>query len=116
MAQDPLNLLCVETRFPGRLGAVADWLVRRRGYRCHFFCQQPEPRELWPSTVGQGLSVVQFNVGGVARENAVAWTRGLERGLCHAFGAWEVIDARRPRPIDVALGRSNGLGSSLFLP
>jgi hypothetical protein len=31
MAEDPLHLLCVEPRFPGRLGAVADWLVRKRG-------------------------------------------------------------------------------------
>jgi glycosyltransferase involved in cell wall biosynthesis len=116
MSQDPLNLLCVETRFPSRLGAVADWLVRKRGYRCHFFCHQLEPRETWPETVSNGLVLIQFNVGGVAREASVSWTRALERGLCHAYGAWEVIDNRRPRPLDVALGRSYGMGSTLFLP
>ncbi len=31
-------------------------------------------------------------------------------------GRWEVINHRRPRPIDVVLGRSDGLGSSLFAP
>ncbi|HEX8200820.1 MAG TPA: glycosyltransferase [Isosphaeraceae bacterium] len=116
MAQDPLNLLCVEPRFPGRLGAVADWLVRRRGYRCWFYCHQADPPEYWPESTGRGLEVVAFPVGGVAREGSVAWTRQLERGLCYAYGCWEVLDARRPRPVDVVLGRSAGQGSTLFVP
>lgn len=116
MAQDPLQLLCVEPRFPGRLGAVADWLVRRRGYRVRFFAQGVDEPETWPASVGAGIDLVQFQVGGVAREPAVAWARGLERGLCYAYGAWEVFDARRPRPIDRVLGRSAGLGSTLFAP
>ena len=57
MAQDPLHVLWVEPHFPGRLGAVADWLVRRRGYRCWFYCHTAEPREHWPASVGQGLDV-----------------------------------------------------------
>src|SRR6516225_7421263 len=93
MAQDPLHLLCIEPRFPGRLGPVADWLVRRRG-----------------------LELIQFNVGGAAREASVPWTRLLERGLCYAYGCWEVLEARRPRPVDLVLGRSVGLGSTLFVP
>ena len=114
MAQDPLCLLCVEPYFPGRLGAVADWLIRKRGYRVHFFCHQADTQELWPETVGRGLELVTFNVGGVAKETSVHWSRGLERGLCYAYGGWEVYDARRPRPIDIVLGRSIGLGSNLF--
>jgi glycosyltransferase involved in cell wall biosynthesis len=116
MPQDPLNLLCIEPRFPGRLGGVADWLVRRRGYRCHFYCSQAGPRETWPESAGRGLEVVGFNVGGVAREASVSWKRALERSLCYAFGCWEVLESRRPRPVDVVLGRSDGLGSSLFAP
>jgi glycosyltransferase involved in cell wall biosynthesis len=116
MAQDPLCLLCVEPRFPGRLGVVADWLVRKRGYRCWFYCHSVAPQEHWPGSTGRGLEVVQFDVGGVARERSVAWTRSLERGLCYAYGAWEVLEARRPRPVDVVLGRSIGLGSTLFVP
>jgi glycosyltransferase involved in cell wall biosynthesis len=114
MAQDPLCLLCVEPYFPGRLGAVADWLIRRRGYRVHFYCHQVEPQELWPETVGRGLELITYNVGGVAKETSVHWSRGLERGLCYAYGAWEVYDVRRPRPVDLVLGRSVGLGSNLF--
>lgn len=114
MAQDPLCLLCVEPYFPGRLGAVADWFVRRRGYRVHFYCHQTDAKELWPESVGRGLELISFNVGGVAKEPSVHWSRGLERGLCYAYGAWEVFDARRPRPVDVILGRSAGLGSNLF--
>jgi glycosyltransferase involved in cell wall biosynthesis len=55
-------------------------------------------------------------VGGVARESAVAWSRALERSLCYAYGCWEVLEQRRPRPIDLIVGRSAGLGSSLFAP
>src|SRR5262249_14192961 len=51
-----------------------------------------------------------------ARSTLAAWTRHLERGLCYAYGCWEVLDARRPRPVDVVLGRSAGLGSTLFAP
>jgi glycosyltransferase involved in cell wall biosynthesis len=116
MAQDPLNVLWVEPTFPGRLGAVADWLVRRRGYRSWFYCHTPDPRESWPASVGQGLDVQVFGVGGVARESAVTWSRALERSLCYAYGCWEVLEQRRPRPIDVIVGRSAGLGSSLFAP
>ncbi len=114
MSQVPLHLLCVEPRFPGRLGGVADWLVRRRGYRCRFYCRSVASREHWPVSVGRGLEVVQFGVGGVAREGSVSWRAMLERGLCYAYGCWEVLDARRPRPIDAVLGRSAGLGSTLF--
>ncbi|HLJ91728.1 MAG TPA: glycosyltransferase [Gemmataceae bacterium] len=114
MSQDPLHLLCIEPHFPGRLGAVADWLVRRRGYRCRFYCNGAEAQEHWPPSVGNGLDLIFFNVGGVAREQTVPWTRQLERGLCYAYGCWEVLEARRPRPVDVVLARSAGLGSSLF--
>jgi glycosyltransferase involved in cell wall biosynthesis len=116
MPQDPLHLLCIEPRYPGRLGPVADWLVRRRGYRCWFYCASAGPAESWPSSTGKGMEVIQFGVGGVAREAAVPWMRHLERGLCYAFGCWEVLESRRPRPIDLVLGRSAGLGSTLFAP
>jgi glycosyltransferase involved in cell wall biosynthesis len=116
MAEDPLSLLCIEPHFPGRLGATADWLVRRRGYRCQFYCATADPPAHWPPSVGRGLEVVQFKVGGVARETAVSWTRSLERSLCYSFGCFEVLDARRPRPIDLVLGRSALLGSTLFAP
>jgi glycosyltransferase involved in cell wall biosynthesis len=116
MAQDPLHLLCVEPRFPGRLGAVADWLVRKRGYRCRFYCHAADSRDCWPQATGNGLEVVLCNLGGVAREAAVPWTRCLERGLCYTYACWEVLEARRPRPVDLVLGRSAGLGSTLFVP
>ncbi len=114
--QDPLHLLCIEPRFPGRLGAVADWLVRRRGYRCQFYHHSADPQSSWPSSVGNGLELVPFNVGGVGREDSVAWTRYLERGICYAYGCWEILTARRPNPVDLVLGRSAGLGSTLFFP
>src|SRR6185437_12256560 len=117
MSQDPLSLLCIEPRFPGRLGAVADWLVRKRDYRCQFYCTSAiRDRGHWPASTGRGMEVIQFNVGGVARQPSVAWTRDLERGLCYAYGCWEVLHARRPRGIDVVLGRSAHLGSTLFTP
>ena len=116
MSEPPLDLLCIEPRFPGRLGGVADWLVRRRGYRVRFFCHQADPPERWPEATGKGIEVVAFNVGGLAREAAVDWPKVLERGLCYAYGCWEVLESRRPRPIDIVLGRSNGLGSTLFAP
>jgi glycosyltransferase involved in cell wall biosynthesis len=116
MAQDPLHVLWVEPQFPGRLGAVADWLVRRRGYRASFYCHTLEPRPGWPASVGEGLDVQVFGVGGIARDSAVSWSRALERSLCYAYGCWEILDQRRPRAIDLIVGRSMGLGSTLFAP
>jgi glycosyltransferase involved in cell wall biosynthesis len=46
----------------------------------------------------------------------VTWSRALERSLCYAYGCWEVLEKNRPRPIDLIVGRSAGLGSSLFAP
>jgi len=118
MAQDPLNVLWIEPSFPGRLGAVADWLVTHRGYRSTFYCNSVEPKESgrWPGSVGSGLCLQTFNVGGVARESAVTWTQALERGLCYAYGCGEVLEQKMPRPIDLIVARSAGLGSSLFAP
>lgn len=116
MPQDPLHVLWIEPGFPGRLGGVADWLTRLRGYRSSFYCHTTAPKSHWPASVGRGLEVETFGVGGAAREPAVAWTRTLERGLCYAYGCWEVLEKRRPRPIDLIVGRSSGLGSSLFAP
>jgi glycosyltransferase involved in cell wall biosynthesis len=116
MGQDPLHVLWVEPNFPGRLGAVADWLVRRRGYRSTFYCHTADPRSNWPASVGKGLDVQTFGVGGVARDASVTWSRVLERSLCYAYGCWEVLEQRRPRPIDLIVGRSNGLGSTLYAP
>jgi glycosyltransferase involved in cell wall biosynthesis len=114
MAEDPLSLVCIEPHFPGQLGATADWLVRRRGYRCQFYCNTADTPDCWPPSAGRGLEVVRFNVGGVALETAVPWTRALERSLCYSYGCYEVLDARRPRPVDLVLGRSDSLGSTLF--
>lgn len=116
MSQDPLHLICVEPRFPGRLGWVADWLVRRRGYKCWFYCASHDPQPYWPASVGKGLEIVQFQLGGVARDNAVTWTRHLERGLCYCYSCWEVLTQRRPRPVELIVGRSATLGSTLFAP
>src|SRR5690348_3909340 len=108
MAQDPLHLLCVEPRFPGRLGAIADWLVRRRGYRCRFLCSSASSRDAWPESVGKGLDVVLCPQSG---EPAVDWTRYLERGINHAMGYFEALGNYPPLPsgarlpaFDVALG------------
>src|SRR6516164_7869277 len=98
MTQDPLSLLCIEPRFPGRLGAVADWLVRKRGYRCRFFTNAVQPAADALPSVGRGLDVVVFPVGGAGVEASVGWTRMLERGLCYAYGCWEALELRRPRP------------------
>ena len=114
MTEDPLHLLVIEPRFPGRLGGVSDWFVRKRGYRVTTLCHSPAAPEFWPTAVGKGLEVIAYQVGGVARESAVPWSRNLERGLCHAYAACEVIEARRFRPVDVVIGHSAGLGSSLF--
>jgi glycosyltransferase involved in cell wall biosynthesis len=116
MAQDPLSLLCIEPRFPGRLGAIADWFVRKRGYCCQFYCAAADDRDHWPAATSHGLDVIQFKVGGVARKSAVPWSRDLERRLCYAYGCWEVLNARRPRGFDLALGRSATLASTLFVP
>jgi len=100
LAQDPLNLLCIEPRFPGRLGGVADWLVRHRGYRCWCFCASADAPEHWPASAGKGLEVVGYQTGGAAREPAVTWIRYLERGLCHAYRCWETLQSCRPQPAD----------------
>ncbi len=116
MPQDPLHVLWIEPGFPGRLGGVADWLTRRRGYRSTFYANSVDPREggRWPESMGQGLTLQTFNVGGVARDASVTWSQAFERSLCYAYGCGEVLQQKMPRPVDLIVGRSAGLGSSLF--
>ena len=98
--------------FPGRLGAVADWLVRRRGYRSWFYCHTLEPREAGRRRSGRGWRSRSSGWAASLRESAVTWSRALERSLCYAYGCWEVLEQKRPRPIDLdrrPVGRA-GLG------
>jgi glycosyltransferase involved in cell wall biosynthesis len=76
----------------------------------------PRSRAFWPESAGKGLEPIQYRAGGLARETSVSWTRLLERGLCYAYGCWEALESQRPRPVDIVLGRSAGLGSTLFTP
>jgi glycosyltransferase involved in cell wall biosynthesis len=112
----PLSIVCIEPTFPGRLGWVADWLVRRRGYRCLFVCGAADPPGFWPPAAGAGIDVVRYDPPGAALEAAVPWPRLLERGLAHATAAYRVLEARNPRPVDLVLARSAGLGAGLFVP
>jgi glycosyltransferase involved in cell wall biosynthesis len=98
---------------------MADWLVRRRGYRCRFLCASADPRETWPTSVGHGLDVVVCPTAG---EAAVDWTRYLERGINTAISFFNDLvnhpalpSSARLLPFDAALGRSTGLGSTLFV-
>ena len=106
MAHAPLHLLCVEPQFPGRLGPVVDWLVRKRGYRCRFYCHSVAPRERWPSSVGRGLEVGVFKVGGVARERSVPWQRILEYYKIRAQSAGYSTE-QQTRGADQVLGGTN---------
>ena len=62
------------------------------GLSWHVLLPHPRARETWPASVGQGLDVQVFGVGGVAREPAVTWSRTLERSLCYSYGCWEVLE------------------------
>ena len=99
------NLLPRPAGCGGRLAGQA------RGYRSSFYCHTLDSRNLAGVGRARGLSQV-FGVGGVARESAVTWSRCAGRSLCYAFGCWEVLEQTRPRPIDVIVGRSAGLGSA----
>jgi glycosyltransferase involved in cell wall biosynthesis len=68
---------------------------------------------LWPESVGRGLDVVACPV---AAEGTVGWLRVLERGMAHARGYAQQLDRPRRERIDLVLGRSAGLGSTLLVP
>ena len=110
----PLSIALIEPSFPGRLGAAVAWLARRRGCRVWCFQQRADPTEVGPNPLGEPVHLVRYAVGGVASESTVPWTRGLERGICHAYGAWEQFEATRPVGLDLVIGRSARLGSALF--
>ena len=95
---------------------MADWLVRRRGYRGTFYCHTLEPRENWPASVGQGLDVQVFGLGGIAREPAVTLVANPRAQPLLFLRLLGGPRKKRPRPIDLVVGRSTGLGSSLFAP
>ena len=95
MAQDPLHVLWIEPQLPGpagrggRLAGEAPGLSRARFTATRSSRARPGPR---PS--GKGLDVQVFGVGGIAREQAVSWSRTLERSLCYSYGCWEVLEKK----------------------
>ncbi len=117
MAQDPLHVLWVEPQFPGpagcggRLAGAAARLSRVRST-----ATRSSLAIVWPTSVGQGArrpGLRRRRHRARAGRDLVA---RLERSLCYSYGCWEVLEKERPRPIDLIVGRSAGLGSSLFAP
>ena len=58
----------------------------------------PMPASTWPASVGQGLES-GFRRRRRRREQAVTWSRTLERSLCYSYGCWEVLE-QQPAPAD----------------
>ena len=116
MTGRPLTIATVEPTYPGRLGPLVAWLANRRGCVAWCFHNRPSHSCSFPGAMDDRIRPIPYPVGGVARSASVAWDRGLERGICHAYAAWEKFEATRPRGIDLVLGRSARLGSALFAP
>lgn len=102
-----MHILFVHQNFPAQFGHIADYLVRRHGFRCTFVSEKP---------AGQfgGTERVSYQVRGGANRRTHYCARTFENAVCHSHGVYEALRGRPDLRPDLIVGHS-GFGSTLFL-
>lgn len=102
-----MHLLFVHQNFPAQFGHIADFLVKRQGFRCTFASQKS------PGQVG-GVERVQYHVKGGATNHNHYCSRTFENAIWHSHALYEALAVRPDVKPDVVVAHS-GFLSTVFL-
>jgi glycosyltransferase involved in cell wall biosynthesis len=102
-----MHVLFVHQNFPAQFGHVADYLIKKHGYRCTFVSEKP------PEKTGR-LERIQYQLKGGATKHSHYCSRTFENAIWHTHAVHEALKARTDIKPDLIVGHS-GFGSTLFL-
>jgi glycosyltransferase involved in cell wall biosynthesis len=102
-----MHVLFILQNFPAQFGHVADYLTRRKGFRCTFLSQNP------PGVDG-GIERIQYQLRGGATAQTHFFSRTFENAIWHSHASYEAMEARPDVRPDLIVAHS-GFLSPIFL-
>lgn len=102
-----MHLLFVHQNYPAQFGHIADYLARRKGFRCTFAA-------LGRSGFSGPVELVPYQIKGGATERTHYCSRTFENTIWQTHAVYEALKARPDIQPDLVVGHS-GFGSTLFL-
>jgi glycosyltransferase involved in cell wall biosynthesis len=102
-----MHLLFVHQNHPAQFGHIADYLARRKGFRCTFAA-------MGRSGFAGPVELVPYQLKGGATERTHYCSRTFENSIWQTHAVYEALKARPDIQPDLVVGHS-GFGSTLFL-
>ncbi len=102
-----MHIVFVHQNFPAQFGHIADYLSRRKGFRCTFVTNKQQRN-------GGAIELIRYETKGSATQKNHYCSRTFENSTWHAHAVYEALKARPDVRPDLVVGHS-GFGSTLFL-
>jgi glycosyltransferase involved in cell wall biosynthesis len=102
-----MHVLFVHQNFPAQFGHIAEYLVRRQGFRCTFATQQN-------AGIAHGIERIQYHVTSGATEKSHYCSRTFENAICHSHALYEALRGRPDIQPDLIVAHS-GFLTTTFL-
>ncbi len=102
-----MHILFVHQNFPAQFGHIAEYLVKKKGFRCSFASQQS------PGQV-EGIERIQYHVKSGATERTHYCSRTFENAIWHSHALYEALQSRPDLRPDLVVAHS-GFLTTVFL-
>ncbi|MCI0458449.1 MAG: glycosyltransferase [Gemmataceae bacterium] len=102
-----MHILFVHQNFPAQFGHIAEYLIKKKGFRCTF-ASQKSPGQ------GGGIERVQYHIKGGATDKTHYCSRTFENAIWHSHALYEALAVRPDIKPDLVVAHS-GFLSTVFL-